>query len=90
MCIRDRYITRYHYEPVLAEQLLKGGVQEFEVAKLDKEEVKQLLEFYLKSEIVLDRDAQEKTLEQLVDEKYCLSGNGNPRELLKSIILQYS
>lgn len=86
----DPYITRYHYEPVLAEQLLKGGVQEFEVAKLDKEEVKQLLEFYLKSEIVLDRDAQEKTLEQLVDEKYCLSGNGNPRELLKSIILQYS
>lgn len=83
----DPYLTRYHYEPVLSEKLLKGKVEEFEVAKLNKEEAAKLIEFYQKAGIVLDKDLEEKTFEQLTEEKYFLSGNGNPRELLKSITL---
>ncbi|CAH02023.1 mitochondrial 37S ribosomal protein mS29 [Kluyveromyces lactis] len=83
----DPYLTRYHYEQILAEKLLKGKVQEFEVTKLNKDEVAKLMEFYQKAGIVLDKDLQNKTFEQLTEEKYFLSGNGNPRELLKSITL---
>ncbi|CDO92116.1 unnamed protein product [Kluyveromyces dobzhanskii CBS 2104] len=83
----DPYLTRYHYEQLLAEKLLKGKVQEFEVAKLNKTEVGKLMEFYQKAGVVLDKDLQNKTFEQLTEEKYFLSGNGNPRELLKSITL---
>lgn len=86
----DVYISQHHYDPQFAAILKKGGVQEFEVPKLTKSEVKELLEFYLKSEIVLNSDSQNKTIEQLTDEKYFLSGNGNPRELLKSIVLMHT
>ncbi|CCD26651.1 mitochondrial 37S ribosomal protein mS29 NDAI_0I00820 [Naumovozyma dairenensis CBS 421] len=85
----DPYITRYHYEPKFAELLQKGGVKEFQVSKLNKDEVRILLDFYLKSKIVLNRDVDNKSLEELTDEKYFLSGNGNPRELLKSVVLQH-
>ncbi|SCV01216.1 LAMI_0G10066g1_1 [Lachancea mirantina] len=83
----DPYIRLKHYEPKLAELLKEGQVKEFMVEKLTKEEVKQLLKFYLKSEIFLKRDSQDKEFDQVVDEKYFLSGNGNPRELLKSLVL---
>ena len=83
----DPYLTRYHYEPLLAEKLLKGKCEEFEVAKLSKIEVAKLIEFYQKAGILLEKDLQNKSLEQLTEEKYFLSGNGNPRELLKSIAL---
>lgn len=86
----DPYCSQRHYDTKLSQLLLEGKVQEFNVNKLSKYEVEQLIDFYIKSEVVLDRDAQGKPFEQLVEEKYFLSGNGNPRELLKSLILQFS
>lgn len=86
----DVYVDPHHYDPKFAKILQKGSVQEFEVPKLRKEEVKELIEFYYKSEILLNSDSQNKTLEQLTDEKYILSGNGNPRDLLKSIVLMHT
>ncbi|GAV49637.1 hypothetical protein ZYGR_0P02820 [Zygosaccharomyces rouxii] len=85
----DPYLKRKHLDPDFAAILQKGKVQEFEVPKLSKEEVKQLVEFYLKSELFLNKDIQSKSVEKLVDEKYFLSGNGNSRELLKSIVLMH-
>ena len=85
----DKYISQYHYEPRFAEILKKGQVREFTVAKLSKDEVRKLIEFYLEAGIVLGREANGKTLEQLTDEKYFISGNGNPRELLKSLVLTH-
>lgn len=82
----DPYISRYHCEPLYVELLKKGNVQEFEVTKLGKDEVATLIEFYLQSDLFLHKDLS-KTKEELVNEKYFLSGNGNPRELLKSIVL---
>lgn len=86
----DVYIKRYYYDPQLAEIMKKGKVQEFEVPKLTKEEVRELMDFYFKSEILSYSDSQNNSLEQLTDEKYFLSGNGNPRELLKSIVLMHT
>lgn len=86
----DVYVDPYHYDSQFAKLLQKGGVKEFEVPKLTREEVKELIDFYFKSEILQNSDSQNKTLEQLADEKYFLSGNGNPRELLKSIVLTHT
>lgn len=86
----DVYIKRYYYDPQMAEILKKGKVQEFEVPKLSKEEVRELLDFYFKSEILLESDSQNNSLDKLTDEKYFLSGNGNPRDLLKSIVLMHT
>ncbi|SCU93426.1 LANO_0E03840g1_1 [Lachancea nothofagi CBS 11611] len=86
----DPYVSKKHYDHELANVLIKGDIKEFPVEKLSKDEVRHLIDFYLKSEILLSKDTDNKNIEQLVDEKYFLSGNGNPKELLKSIALQFS
>ncbi|SCU98924.1 LAFA_0G20890g1_1 [Lachancea sp. 'fantastica'] len=86
----DPYISRKHYDHELSSMLAKGGLQEFPLEKLAKEEVRKLIEFYSKSEIVLSKDTESQDFEKLVDEKYILSGNGNPKELLKSLVLHFS
>lgn len=83
----DPYLKKYHYEPLLADKLLEGKIQEFNVAKLNKEEISKLLEFYRASGILLEKDFNRKSVNELVEEKFFLSGNGNPRQLLKSITL---
>ncbi|CCH58007.1 hypothetical protein TBLA_0A02060 [Henningerozyma blattae CBS 6284] len=87
----DVYVKPKYYEPRFSKILQNGGVQEFEVPKLNKSEVSQLIDFYIKSGIVSENDV-EKTNEttKLIDEKYIISGNGNPRELLKSFVLSHS
>ncbi|CAI6503665.1 AIS_HP2_G0017950.mRNA.1.CDS.1 [Saccharomyces cerevisiae] len=85
----DPYVTRYHYEPKFVKLLQKGHVTEFEVPKLNKQEVNELIEYYKKSNILLNKDATEEKWDKLIDEKYFLSGNGNPRELLKTLVLSH-
>lgn len=85
----DPYVTRYHYEKEFSDLMKKGKIQEFEVPKMNKEEVKGLLEFYRDSQILSGRDLENTEFEKLVDEKYFVSGNGNPRELIKSVSLSY-
>ncbi|AQZ13145.1 RSM23 (YGL129C) [Zygosaccharomyces parabailii] len=85
----DPYLSRKYLDIEFSDALQKGKVQEFEVPKLKKNEVKELVEFYLKSELFLNKEVQSKSVDQLVNEKYFLSGNGNPRELLKSIVLMH-
>lgn len=82
----DSYIKGYHYESQYANMLKKGNVKEFSVPKLAKNEVRELIEFYLKSAVVPKNEYLSKTVEQITDEKYLLSGNGNPRELIRSIV----
>ena len=69
--------------------LQKGNVTEFEVPKLNKQEVNELIEYYKKSNVLLDKDVTGKKWDNLVDEKYFISGNGNPRELLRSLVLSH-
>lgn len=85
----DPYVTRYHYEKKFADLLKRGKVEEFEVPKWSKEEIGTLINFYRDSGIISGKELDSKTPEQYTDEKYFVSGNGNPRELLKSIALSY-
>lgn len=85
----DPYMKRYLYEPKFVEILQKGKIQEFEVPKLTKEDTKKLIQYYLDANVVLRREAENKSVDQLFEEKYFLSGNGNPRELLKSLVLSH-
>ncbi|CAB4254297.1 similar to Saccharomyces cerevisiae YGL129C RSM23 Mitochondrial ribosomal protein of the small subunit, has similarity to mammalian apoptosis mediator proteins [Maudiozyma barnettii] len=85
----DPYMKRNIYEPNFVDILQKGKVEEFEVPKLSREEAKKLIQYYIDAKIVLNRDVETKTLEQMTDEKYFMSGSGNPRELLKSIVLTH-
>lgn len=85
----DIYIRQYHYDPVYANLLKQGDVKEFHLSKMNKDEVKRLLDYYSQCDILSIRDTQDKDTEKLVDEKFFISGNGNPRELLKSITLAY-
>ncbi|CEP62466.1 mitochondrial 37S ribosomal protein mS29 LALA0_S05e06282g [Lachancea lanzarotensis] len=86
----DPYIGKKHYDHALSSLLIKGELKEFPVEKLTKEEVRKLIDFYSKSEIVLSKDTDSQDVEKLVDEKYILSGNGNPKELLRSLVLHFS
>ena len=85
----DIYIRQYHYDPVYANLLKQGNVEEFHLSKMNKDEVKLLLEYYSQCDILPVRDTKDKDTEKLLDEKFFISGNGNPRELLKSITLAY-
>ena len=85
----DPYIERHIYEPKFVEILQKGKVAEFEVPKLSKEDAKSLIQYYIDAKVVSHKDIESKTLEQLTEEKYFLSGNGNPRELIKSLVLTH-
>lgn len=85
----DVYIKKYHYDPVYANLLKQGNVEEFELSKMSKDEVKLLIDFYSDCDIIPTKELQNKSLDQLANEKYFVSGNGNPRELLKSITLAY-
>ncbi|SMN19017.1 similar to Saccharomyces cerevisiae YGL129C RSM23 Mitochondrial ribosomal protein of the small subunit, has similarity to mammalian apoptosis mediator proteins [Maudiozyma saulgeensis] len=85
----DPYMKRNLYEPKFVEILQNGKVEEFEVPKLSREEAKKLIQYYIDAKVVLNRDVESKTLDQLTDEKYFMSGSGNPRELLKSIVLTH-
>ena len=85
----DPYIKRDIYEPKFVEILQKGKVEEFEVPKLSREDAKSLIQYYIDAKVVLNRDIESKSLDELTDEKYFMSGSGNPRELLKSIVLTH-
>lgn len=85
----DPYIKRHIYEPKFVEILQKGNVKEFEVPKLSKEDAKSLIQYYIDAKVVTKKEIETKTLDQLTEEKYFLSGNGNPRELLKSLVLTH-
>lgn len=85
----DIYIRQYHYDPVYANLLKQGNVEEFHLSKMNKNEVKLLLDYYSRCDILPIRDTKDKDTEKLLDEKFFISGNGNPRELLKSITLAY-
>lgn len=87
--VEDVYMRKYHYDPTYAHLLQKGKVEEFVLSKMSKDDVKLLLDYYSDANILPVKETQDKELEQLVDEKFFISGNGNPRELLKSLTLAY-
>lgn len=77
----DPYARPADYDPILAGKLLaNGGVKPLEVGPLSLEETKTLLSYYSNAGVF-----PEPISEGLVQQKYFLSGNGNPKALLKSV-----
>lgn len=84
------YSKIYDYDPTFAKLLREGNVEEFQLSKLNKVEVKSLIDFYSQCGFISPIEKERSgSLEQLAEEKYFLSGNGNPRELLRSLTLAY-
>lgn len=72
------YTKKEEYDPVLASKF--SGVKPFNVSRLSIQEAATTLDYFHKAKIIQQCD------ETTVQEKYFMSGNGNPRELLRSCI----
>lgn len=81
----DPYTAEYYYDREVAQKL--NGVKPYELQKLSKENVTKLVETFINADIFKSNDLENKTLEALVNQKYILSGNGNPGELIKSVVM---
>lgn len=81
------------YDARFARYLTKKNINLVYLDKLPKNDVKQLVEWYLENDLILEKDKEvtesELNKEKLQNEKYFLSGNGNPRELIKACTLLY-
>lgn len=79
------YAKPSEYDPVLASKLRdNGGVKKIEIKPLTLSETSELLSFYENAKIL-----HEPVTEEYIQEKYFLSGNGNPTALLKSCVEVY-
>ncbi|ODQ66300.1 hypothetical protein NADFUDRAFT_22961 [Nadsonia fulvescens var. elongata DSM 6958] len=73
------YLKIDEYDANFAESLRNnGGVKVINVDRLSREESASLVEYYHQAEILY-----EEPTSALLDEKYFLSGNGNPKQLMK-------
>lgn len=75
----DPYSKLSQYDPKLASKF--SGVASFNIEKLSLAEVDTTLQYLQHSQVIRNSD-----LSSSVEEKYFMSGNGNPRELLRSCI----
>lgn len=84
----DPYITQPYLDQEYVKLLQMGSVKEFPIEKFHKDEVAALMEYCTKLQLPLSRDTG-KTIDEIVNEKYFISGNGNCREIFKSMALNY-
>lgn len=81
----DPYTKKELYDATLASRL--AGVKPLELAKLSKENVTKLVEKYVEAQIFRKDELEQNTVEQLINQKYVISGNGNPLELIRSVAM---
>lgn len=81
----DPYTPEHRWDRELSEKL--KGVKPYQLHKFSKENVSTLVEKFIDADIFKTSDLQGNTFENLVSQKYILSGNGNPGELIKSIVM---
>lgn len=78
----EPYSRANEYDHVLASKLLaNGGVKPLDVSPFTLEETKTILSYYSNGGVI-----SEPVSDSLVQQKYFLSGNGNPQALLKSCV----
>lgn len=78
----DPYASAADFDPVLASKFLaNGGVKTLEVSPFSLEETKTVLSYYSNGGVF-----PEPLSDSLVQQKYFLSGNGNPKALLKTCV----
>lgn len=81
----DPYTSHGVYDRKLASKL--NTVTPYELHKFSKDDVANLVKKYIEADIFKKDDIEGKSFETLVNQKYFLSGNGNPGELIKSVIM---
>lgn len=82
----DPYSKPDVFDPVLAGHLrANGGVKPFEISHYSMPETETMLGYYSNAKVFA-----EPLSEPLVQEKYFLSGNGNPKALLKTLTDTYA
>lgn len=84
----DPYISQSYLDQEYVKLLQTGRIREFKVNKMNKEEISTLINYCTKLNIPFARDNC-KTIEEITNEKYFISGNGNCREFFRSITLNY-
>lgn len=79
------YAKPEDYDPVLANQMLaNGGVKALDIEPLTLTETETLLKYYSNGRVI-----HQPITESFVQQKYFLSGNGNPAALIKSCVEVY-
>lgn len=81
----DPYVSVGKYDRKLAAKL--NTVEPYELHKFSKQDVGNLVQKFIDADIFKQSDLEGKSFETLVNQKYFLSGNGNPGELIKSVIM---
>lgn len=79
------YTPQYKLNRRIASQL--NGVKPIEVSKLTKDQVSSLVGVLADAGAFRADELQQNTMEQLAAQKYVLSGNGNPLELIRSVVM---
>jgi small subunit ribosomal protein S29 len=83
----DAYTKSQKYSRELSSRLV--GVKPLEVGKFSKDNVGSLVETLIEANVFRKDELEKNTKESLIDQKFVLSGNGNPLELLKSVTMFY-
>lgn len=83
----DPYAKSLKFNTKLSSKLT--GVKALKVDKLSKENVSSLVEKLIEAKVFRVDELNSNTKENLTNQKYILSGNGNPLELLKSVTMFY-
>ncbi|ODQ82837.1 hypothetical protein BABINDRAFT_11195 [Babjeviella inositovora NRRL Y-12698] len=87
------YVSVEEYDPTVGQVFLQKKVQRLAVAPLDLAEIRALTQTFIAAKVIPEKEAEkledEEAFASYVKQKYVLSGNGNFRELLKSVVLFY-
>ncbi|KAH3685419.1 hypothetical protein WICPIJ_003604 [Wickerhamomyces pijperi] len=83
----DPYTKESDFNRTLASKITT--VKPITVGKLQKECVGKLVEKYIEANAFNKTELENNNHQNLIDQKYVLSGNGNPLELLKSITMYH-
>lgn len=82
----DPYTKRSVYDPELASQI--AGVKPVELNRLSQTSVSQLVQQYAQAGVLRKDELEDNSLERLAQQKYVVSGNGNPLELIRSVAMR--
>lgn len=81
----DPYTPLHRFDRVLASRL--SGVVPYEVSRFSKENVSSLCSKLVDAQVFKNSEFENQDLERVINQKYILSGGGNPGELIKSVVL---
>ncbi|CCH45660.1 37S ribosomal protein S23, mitochondrial [Wickerhamomyces ciferrii] len=80
----DPYTKNTVYDHEVASKL--KGVESFDMSRFSKENVSSIVKKFIDAKIFNNNELKSNSVDSIINQKYILSGNGNPGELIKSIL----